>query len=163
MAARDHRRRAGRARPWLLAAAGVLALAIGVVHGLREPVRSEEPAALEPAPPEPAPVPTSPPPPAPEAAAAPAPDERAELAAVLAADFAARLPDRKLSSDAAAGALLRLRAARRALRELPRTPENAARRRELGEEMLFAAEHFEYLVELDPAEFLRAVSDGVER
>jgi hypothetical protein len=166
MAAHDHRRSAGRARPWLLAAAGGLALALGVVRGLREPVPRAAPPAREPALPEPEPFAGSPPPPAPGAPAAPAPDERAELAAALAAELAERLPDRKLSSeelDAAAGALLRLRDARRALRELPRTPENAVRRRELGEEMARATEDFEYVMDLDPAAFLRAVSDGVAR
>lgn len=169
MAAHHQRRRAGRARPWLLAAAGALALAIGVARGLREPVptASDAPPVHETPVPE---APLAPPPPAaaptPGDAAAPAADERAEIAAALAADLAEHLPDRKLSSeeiDAAAGALLRLRDARRALRELPHTPENATRRRELGEEMARAAEDFEYQVDLDPADFLRAVSDGVER
>lgn len=150
-------------------AIGGLALAVGLVVALVL-ARHEEPLERAPSPPPdeaPAAAPDAPAaePPAAPAAGAPR-DERAELAAVLAADLAEHLPDRKLSSDeldAAADALLRLREARRALAELPRTPENAERRRELSEEMGRASEDFEYVVDLDPAAFLRAVSDGVER
>jgi hypothetical protein len=169
MAARDHRRRAGRVRPWLLAAAGVLALALGVVRGLREPVPpvAEAPAAREPAGPGQAPPASAPPAPAPEseAAEAPPPSRRDAVRALLEQSLAEHFPDRKLSSDeldAAADALMRLRAARLELRALPRTPENAERLRELGEEMGRASEDFEYLVDVDPITFTEKASGELE-
>ena len=90
----------------------------------------------------------------------PAPPLAEELRAWLEAAIAEKLPDRKLSSDqldAATDALLRLRAARREMRALPRTPENARRREELREALGEASADFEYVVELDPAEFTELV------
>ena len=107
--------------------------------------------------------------PAPEASAAPLPaappaeppdDRRVEIRARLERDLAAHFPELKLSSDeidAAADALVRLREARLELALLPRTPEHGERRRELLREIGRAYEDFEYVVELDPAEFTERV------
>ena len=87
---------------------------------------------------------------------------REEIRAWLEAAIAEKLPDLKLSSDqldAATDALLRLRAARREMRALPRTPENAERLEELRETMGDASADFEYVVELDPVEFTELVEE----
>jgi hypothetical protein len=164
----DQRSGAGRARLWLLAGAAVLSLVVGVVRGLREPPArgAEAPAAGEPAPPERPPRAAAAPVPAPEVAPAPAPPSRREaVRALLEKSLAEHFPDRKLSSDeldAAADALLRLRAARLELRALPRTSENAERLRELSEEMGRAFEDFEYLVDVDPVTFTEKASGELE-
>jgi hypothetical protein len=164
----DRRSTTGRARLWLLAGAALLALVVGVVRGLREPLppAAEAPAAGEPAPPERPPPAAAAPIPAPEASPGPAPPSRRDaVRALLETSLAEHFPDRKLSSDeldAAADALLRLRAARLGLRDLPRTPENAERLRELNEEMGRAFEDFEYLVDVDPVTFTEKASGELE-
>ncbi len=160
----DQRSGVGRARLWLLAGAALLALVVGVVRGLREPL---PPAAEAPAPGDPA-LPERPPAaaPAPEVAPAPAPPSRRDaVRALLEKSLAEHFPDRKLSSDeldAAADALMRLRAARLELRALPRTADNAERLRELNEEMGRAFEDFEYLVDVDPVTFTEKASGELE-
>jgi len=162
----DRRSTTGRARLWLLAGAALLALAVGVVRGLREPLRpaAEAPAAGEPALPERPPAAATAPGPA--VAPAPAPASRRDaVRALLEKSLAEHFPDRKLSSDeldAAADALMRLRAARLELRALPRTAENAERLRELEEEMGRAFEDFEYLVDVDPVTFTEKASGELE-
>ena len=98
---------------------------------------------------------------APTEAAGPEAERRAAIRARLEASIAEHLPDRKLSSDqldAATDALLRLRAARLELAALPRTPEHAERLRELTAAIGEASADFEYVVDLDPAEFTERVS-----
>lgn len=164
----DQRSGAGRARLWLLAAAAVISLVAGVVRGLREPPPPvpEAPAAGPPAGPALPPAAATARVPAPELAPAPAPPSRREaVRALLEKSLAEHFPDRKLSSDeldAAADALLRLRAARLELRALPRTAENAERLRELNEEMGRAFEDFEYLVDVDPATFTEKASGELD-
>jgi hypothetical protein len=94
------------------------------------------------------------------APADPEAERRVAIRARLDASLTEHLPELKLSSeelDAATDALMRLRAARRELAELPRTPENAARIRELKAAIGTAYADFEYVVELDPAEFTERV------
>jgi hypothetical protein len=161
----------------LLGGAVLLAFAIGVARGILdepaerapEPEPPPAPAAAAPraeAPPEPAPLGEPRAAPAdPRREAAPADPRREAVRARLARDLAAHFPDRKLSSDeidAAADALMRLRAARLELNELPRTAENAERIRSLTREIGEAYEDFEYVVELDPAEFTERVDPGVD-
>lgn len=147
---------------WLL---GGLALAAGLAVALfvarqqaAPPERAPEAAPVETLPI--APAPAAPRPPVPSAD--PEEERRAAIRARLEASIAEHLPDLKLSSDevdAAADALGRLRAARRELAALPRTPENAARLRELTAAIGAAYADFEYVVELDPAEFTERVEE----
>jgi hypothetical protein len=152
----------------LLGGAVLLAFAIGVARGiLDEPAERAPEPEPPPAPAAAAPRAEAPPEPAPlgEPRAAPADPRREAVRARLARDLAAHFPDRKLSSDeidAAADALMRLRAARLELNELPRTAENAERIRSLTREIGEAYEDFEYVVELDPAEFTERVDPGVD-
>ena len=154
-------------RPWWLFLVAVL-LALGVSRWLL----SEEP----PPPPEreAAPARTSEIPTPPQAAAGPEPESaeaptagtrRDAVRTLLEADLAEHFPDRKLSSDeldAAADALMRLRAARLELKALPRTRENAERIRELTAELGQASADFEYLVDLDPIAFTEQASGGFD-
>jgi hypothetical protein len=85
--------------------------------------------------------------------------------ALLERDLADHFPERKLSSDqldAATDALMRLRAARLELNALPRTAENAARLRELKEELARASADFQYEVGVDPITFTDEVSGGFD-
>jgi hypothetical protein len=147
----------------LLGGAALLAFAVGVARGMLEPPEAAPPRAPAAA----AAVPEAAPPPAPAPIEAPAPaplDLRREaVRARLEADLAAHFPELRLSSDeidGATDALMRLRAARLELKALPRTPENAERIAALRREMGEAYEDFEYVVELDPAEFTERVEPG---
>jgi hypothetical protein len=156
-----------RTRWILLGGCAALAFAIGIARGLREEPPAPEPmhAATEPSTP---PPPTAPPPTAPSAspeAAAPSDPRREAIRAKLAADLDTHFPELKLSSDevdAAADALMRLRAARLELDALPRTPDNGERVHELVREIGRAYEDFEYVIELDPAEFTERVDPGID-
>jgi hypothetical protein len=151
---------------WLLGGLALVAsLAIALLVARKTETPAPAPARVA------APVETSQPLPPPAAPAASLPpvasadpeaERRAEIRARLEASIAEHLPDLKLSSDeldAAADALVRLRAARRELAALPRTPENAARLRELTAAIGAAYADFEYVVELDPAEFTERVEE----
>jgi hypothetical protein len=153
-----------RSTRWLLlGGVTLLAFAVGVGREVFEEP-APPPAAREPAP---APVPNAAPSPAPaprrEPAAPPSDPRREAVRARLEADLAAHFPELKLASDevdAATDALMRLRAARLELNKLPRTPENAERMEALLREIGEAYEDFEYVVELDPAEFTERVEPG---
>jgi hypothetical protein len=159
-----------RARFWLLGSMALLAFGIGLARELREP-RPESPEPSRPAaraaglPPAPAASEAGAARLAPRDAPASA-SARDEIRAALEASLAESLPDRKLSSDqldAATDALLRLSEAQRSLRILPRTRQNAERLAELREAIGQASADFEYVIDLDPARFLQAVSPGVDR
>jgi hypothetical protein len=156
--------RSTRVRWLLLGGAAVLAFAVGVAPGMLD-APEPAPPPREPAPPavaaRPAQPRAAPAPRAPEAA--PSGGPRAEIRAQLEADLAEYFPELKLSSDevdAAADALARLRAARLELDGLPRTRENAERIEELKLAIGEAYEDFEYVVEVDPAEFSERVDEG---
>jgi hypothetical protein len=159
--------RSTRRRWMLLGGAALLAFGVGVARELHDDPPGAAPPAREPAP-EPLAGELdsgSSPAPSPEPEAAPPDPRREAIRARLEADLAAHFPALKLSSDeidAAADALMRLRAARLELNGLPRTAENAERIRTLTREIGEAYEDFEYVVELDPAEFTERVDPGVD-
>jgi hypothetical protein len=134
------------------------------------PAAVPAPLAAAPTPSAPLPVePVAPLPPVepvePPASVDPETARRVAIRTWLEASITEQLPELKLSSDeldAATDALMRLRAARRELTALPRTPETGERIRELTHAIGAAYADFEYVVELDPADFTELLEEDDE-